>query len=102
MIAQRAVQSSEADREELRLSQFARHGLQSGDLSDARREFRVPLTHGGLEQLCRGLAPLQSLLQFRDPMIPEDGSGIGEAQLLLQMGHPGAEAVDPLHEQQTQ
>ena len=84
------------------LSQFARHGLQSGDLSDARREFRVPLTHGGLEQLCRGLAPLQSLLQFRDAMIPEDGSGIGEAQLLLQMVHPGAEAVDPLHEQQTQ
>jgi hypothetical protein len=35
-------------------------------------------------------------------MIPEDGSGIGEAQLLLQMVHPGAEAVDPLHEQQTQ
>jgi len=91
------------------LSQFARHGLQSGDLPDARREFRVPLAHAGLEQLRRGLAPLQSPLQFRDPLILEDaarpqgeGSGIRQAQLLLQMVHSGAEAIDPLHEQQTQ
>jgi len=84
------------------LSQFARHGLQSGDLSDARRELRVPLAHGGLEQLGRSTPPLQSLLQFRDPLILEDGSGIRQAQLLLQMVHPGAEAIDPLHEQQTQ
>ena len=84
------------------LSQFARHGLQGGDLSDARREFRVPLAHQGLEQLCCSLPPLQSALQFCDALILEDGSGIGEAQLLLQMAHPGAEAVDPLHEQPTQ
>jgi len=91
------------------LSQFASHGLQGGDLSDARREFRIPLAHPGLEQLCRGLPPLQSPLQFRDPLILEDvarpqgeGNGIRQAQLLLQMVHSGAEAIDPLHEQQTQ